>query len=614
MRDRAQMDRDSRVDFWLGVLLVGALVLIAVVWPTRAQAQSGQPARRVISGSALPATCINSVLIVDVWYLTGASAGLYICTAADTWTRQTSAGAVNAITALTGDVTATGPGSVAATLATVNSNVGSFTAANITVNAKGLVTAAANGSAGIGGTLGATDNAATRADGTGTTTAQGSDLIIGDVASSVLPLSFTTATGTTIAGNVGVGTTDLDGTPAIGRITAKGTTNDGTTNIIVGRDSDEANVFSVDTNGSIVGSGTANRIGTATTNNANADTMFASSGVGKTALQIQGAPSPTGGVHQFVVGPSDGAAGVGFIVQSDFGVIIKPATGATYGSMLTVVDTGNTTRLTVDGNGIVVAGNMTTANTANGVGLGGGSAYIHAPAANNPRWSTSSTGVPVASPSSFTHLMADSGTGADKTGGTATFQAGNGTGSGGSGSILFQTAPVAASSSTANVMATRLTISPDGSAAFSGVIKSGGWVALNANYTNATASMTATALSVAVVTGRTYSVHARLQLADSLAADGVIVDFDGGSATATDVRLHCTLFDTALVASEQGTTLANDYQAATVTGDAQFECSGSFVPSSTGTFIIRASQNAHTTGTLTIYRGSWLHVDEVNPL
>lgn len=50
----------------------------------------------------------------------------------------------NAITALTGDGTATGPGSVPLTLATVNSNVGSFTPAAITVNAKGLVTAASN--------------------------------------------------------------------------------------------------------------------------------------------------------------------------------------------------------------------------------------------------------------------------------------------------------------------------------------------------------------------------------------------------------------------------------------------------------------------------------------
>lgn len=54
----------------------------------------------------------------------------------------------NYITALTGDATAAGPGSVALTLATVNSNVGSFGSATevaaLTVNAKGLVTAAAS--------------------------------------------------------------------------------------------------------------------------------------------------------------------------------------------------------------------------------------------------------------------------------------------------------------------------------------------------------------------------------------------------------------------------------------------------------------------------------------
>lgn len=52
----------------------------------------------------------------------------------------------NYIADLTGDVTASGPGSVAATLATVNGNVGSFGSStsipSVTVNAKGLITAA----------------------------------------------------------------------------------------------------------------------------------------------------------------------------------------------------------------------------------------------------------------------------------------------------------------------------------------------------------------------------------------------------------------------------------------------------------------------------------------
>jgi hypothetical protein len=50
-------------------------------------------------------------------------------------------------------------------------------------------------------------------------------------------------------GNWLIGTTDGDNTPATGRLVVKGGTNDGTTNILVGRNSDEANVFWVDTDG-----------------------------------------------------------------------------------------------------------------------------------------------------------------------------------------------------------------------------------------------------------------------------------------------------------------------------------------------------------------------------
>jgi hypothetical protein len=138
-----------------------------------------------------------------------AIADSYIASAA-TWNAKQPAG--NYITALTGDVTASGPGSAAATLATVNASPGSYTYATLTVNAKGLVTAASSGTAPVTGAGAA--NQIAYFSGTSTITSganltwagSGNMLLTGDFAS--------VTTGTATSGTVQSGNFIFNYTPS----------------------------------------------------------------------------------------------------------------------------------------------------------------------------------------------------------------------------------------------------------------------------------------------------------------------------------------------------------------------------------------------------------------
>lgn len=109
-------------------------------------------ASRALASSSGGVITVATTTAAQLDYLASATAaiadtsntGLLSSTDWNTFSAKQPAG--NYITALTGDGTASGPGSVVFTLATVNSNVGSFGSStsipSFTVNAKGLITAA----------------------------------------------------------------------------------------------------------------------------------------------------------------------------------------------------------------------------------------------------------------------------------------------------------------------------------------------------------------------------------------------------------------------------------------------------------------------------------------
>lgn len=114
---------------------------------------------------------------------------------------------------ITGDLTWTSPSfngstniTAAGTLATVNSNVGSFTNANITVNGKGLITAASSGTAGdVVGPASSVDNTVVRFDLTTGKLIQGSNVTISDgasptIASTGVNLVLAAGSGTVLIG------------------------------------------------------------------------------------------------------------------------------------------------------------------------------------------------------------------------------------------------------------------------------------------------------------------------------------------------------------------------------------------------------------------------------
>jgi hypothetical protein len=143
----------------------------------------------------------------------------------------------NYITALTGDATASGPGSAALTLATVNSNTGSFGSStsipSFTVNAKGLITAASG-------------NAVVAPAGTLSGTTLNSSVVSSSL-TSVGTITSGTWNGTTIAiANGGTGQTSASAAfNALSPITSTG-------DLIIGTGTNTASRLAIGSNGTVL--------------------------------------------------------------------------------------------------------------------------------------------------------------------------------------------------------------------------------------------------------------------------------------------------------------------------------------------------------------------------
>lgn len=132
---------------FIAILLLLFSVRVSLADPAPIPVTSGGGGLNSAVGTApLTLNLSGSDLTGSISQANTSTSGYISATDWNTFNGKQAAG--NYITALTGDVSAAGPGSSAATLATVNGDVGSFGSATqcsvVTVNAKGLITAASN--------------------------------------------------------------------------------------------------------------------------------------------------------------------------------------------------------------------------------------------------------------------------------------------------------------------------------------------------------------------------------------------------------------------------------------------------------------------------------------
>ena len=133
-----------------------------------------------------------------------------------------------------------------------------------------------------------------------------------------------------------------------------------------------------------------------------------------------------------------------------------------------------------------------------------------------------------------------------------------------------------------------------------------------AGATNVTITPATTGCSVTLIAGRKYAFKLVLWTTNVTAADGLRVDFDGGTATMTSFMQNGFVTDTASVRSlPQTTALATDVTDTTTTGAAMSVFEGYMVVNGAGTFIPRFAKEADAAGATITLNNAVLLVEDM---
>jgi hypothetical protein len=133
-------------------------------------------------------------------------------------------------------------------------------------------------------------------------------------------------------------------------------------------------------------------------------------------------------------------------------------------------------------------------------------------------------------------------------------------------------------------------------------------------FTKTNATFANTNLSYSLIAGRTYRIEGYLLISNSTAGEGGKIDFNGGGATATAMRVDViTDVGTSSPGTQSSTSLAGVINWTSISGTNVVRISGYITCGNAGTLVLRAAENSTSTGTFTLGAGSWIALsDTVN--